>query len=142
MKPTEKLEIACELLDRGLRLYYAGDSYFASIQLAGGAEEILGRYVESVGGEPAFANLRAAAVTISGLISEDGVESTEKSIGDLMNHARNNTKHGSGLVHFDPKKEAQELLDRAVTNYYFLMNHFPLTETELTRRFTEDSLNS
>ena len=142
MKPTEKLDIACELLDRGLRLYYAKDSYFASIHLAGGAEEILGRYVESVGAEPAFTNLRTAAVRISGLISEDGVESTEKSIGDLMNHAKNNTKHGSGIVSFDPEKEAKELFDRAVTNYYFLMNHFPLLETELIRRFNEDSVNA
>ena len=138
MKPVDKLDIACELLDRSLRLYYAGDSYFACLHLAGAAEEILGVYVEKHGRDSSFANFRSAAVRLSGFLADDGAPSTPKDIGDLMNHAKNNTKHGHGVVNFDAKKEAKELLDRAATNYYFLMNHYPVPETELIRRFNEE----
>jgi hypothetical protein len=54
MSAMDKLDVACELLDRSLRLYYAGDSYFSALHLAGAAEEILGVYVERAGGESSF----------------------------------------------------------------------------------------
>jgi hypothetical protein len=138
MRPTPKLEVACELLDRALRLYYEGGSDFAALHLAGAAEELLGRHVELAGGEPSFKSLRAAAVRLSKYLSEDGAESEAKDIAALMNHAKNATKHmGSKDAHvlFDPRSEAHDVLDRAVTDYYHAMATYELQESELIRRF-------
>jgi len=84
MKQIDKLNIACELLDRSLRLYYSGDSYFACLHLAGAAEEILGVYVEKAGAESSFENFRTAAVRLSKFLSDDGAASTPKDVGDLI----------------------------------------------------------
>lgn len=138
-KPIEKLVVATELLDRALRMYYEGNSYFAALHLAGGAEEVLGAYVERHGGESSFRNLQQSAVTLSKLFNGD-VESEPKEIAHVMNRAKNSTKHmNSGgdddQVDFNARAEAHVLLDRAVSNYYTLMNFYKLPETELVRRF-------
>ena len=136
--PTEKLQVAVELLDRALRMYYEGNSYFAALHLAGGAEEVLGAYVERSGGESSFKSLQRGAVRISKFLN-GGEESSSQDIALVMNHAKNRTKHmnseGDDHVFFDPKIEARDLLDRAVSNYYALMSFHELPETELVRRF-------
>jgi hypothetical protein len=139
--PTDKLQVAVELLDRALCMYYEGNSYFAALHLAGGAEEILGAYVERSGCESSFKSLQQAAVRLSKFLN-DGLESKPKDIADVMNHAKNRTKHmnkdNDDTVYFDPKTEAHDLLDRAVSNYYTLMSDFDLPETDLIRRFNEE----
>ena len=128
-----------ELLDRALRLYFEGDSYFTALHLAGAAEEILGVYVKIHGGVPAFDSTRASTVYLSKYIRNDGTESKAKDIGDLMNHAKNSTKHKFGkndhVVAFDPRREARNMLDLCVENYYQLMSLLNLPETELLRKF-------
>ncbi|WP_235576603.1 hypothetical protein [Pseudomonas taeanensis] len=139
--PTEKLKVATELLDRALCMYYEGNSYFAALHLAGGAEEVLGAYVERSGRESSFKSLLHGAVKLSKFFG-DGVESKTKDIAAIMNYAKNRTKHmdeeGDDHVYFDPKVEARDLLDRAVSNYYTLMNFHELPETELLRRFNQE----
>ncbi len=142
MNGIDKLNIACELLNRSLLLYYAGDSYFASLHLAGAAEEILGVYVKKSGDESSYETICSATVLLSKYLSDDGEGSKSKEIGDLMNHAKNNTKHGHGLISFDPEKKTRDILDRAITNYYFLMNHHNLQETELIHRFNQEVVNA
>jgi len=141
MRDLEKLNVASELLHQALRLYYEGEAYFSSINLAGAAEEVLGKYVELSGGVSAFKSLQSGAVKLSALLSPDKSPSDSKDIANLMNHAKNNTKHGHGEINFDPKKQACDLLDRAVTNYYFLMSHYELKETDLIRRFNHELTN-
>jgi hypothetical protein len=140
-KPTPKLSVAVQLLDRSLSMYYQEDSYFAALHLAGAAEEIMGVYVEREGHESSFNSLHAAAVKISQSLDEEG-ETKPKDIIGLMNHARNRTKHidkeGDDDVHFDPKTEAFDILNRAITNYYTLMKYFDLDETDNLHRFTAD----
>jgi len=139
---TEKLVVAVELLDRALRMYYEGSSYFAALHLAGGAEEILGAYVECrEEGASSLKSLLSGAVEFSKLLN-DGVASKPKNIRDVINHPKNQTKHmdkGNGEhVTFDSKMEARNLLERAVSNYYTLMrenNRYNLPETELLSRF-------
>ena len=138
---TEKLLVAVELLDRALRMYYEGSSYFAALHLAGGAEEILGVYVERREGESSLKSLVSGAVEFSKLLN-DGVASNPKNIRDAINHPKNQTKHmdkGNGeYVTFDPKMEARNLLERAVSNYYTLIrdkNRYNLPETGLLSRF-------
>ena len=138
MPAVERLSVACELLQQALRLYYEGGANYACLHLAGAAEDVLGAYVEKHGGESAFNNHRRASVRLSAYFSADGKASTEKAIGDVINFSKNRTKHGHGLVDFDPKEEARQLLDRAVSNYYQLMQIFPLSETDLKRRFNDD----
>lgn len=58
-----------------------------------------------------------------------------------MNHAKNNTKHGRGKINFDARKEAYDMLDRAVTNYYLLMGNHPLEEIDIIRRFNHERKN-
>ena len=140
-EPTDKLRVAMQLLDRALVMYYEGDSYFAALHLAGGAEEILGVYVEREGGDSSFKSLQAGAMRISQLLDE-GAEVTPKDIKQLMNYARNRTKHmndiGDDDVHFDPKKEAFDILGRSISNYYSLMVNFNLPETEQIRMFNSE----
>src|SRR5688572_8690140 len=100
MADVDRLVVACELLDRSLRLYYDGDSYFASLHLAGAAEEILGAYAEKCGLESAFRSFKSAGAKI--FKSRHGsVEADERALADLMNLAKNQTKHGHGPVTFD-----------------------------------------
>ncbi|MCP2140716.1 UNVERIFIED_ORG: hypothetical protein J2Y94_002041 [Pseudomonas poae] len=136
--PTQKIEIASQLLDTALRHFFSEPpEYFATICLAGAAEEILGKYVESKGGESSFNSMRNGALLLSRFL--EGEPTTEKAIHNLMNKAKNSTKHMNGsddsTVNFDPKAEAKDLLDRAVTNYYQLMGHYELKETDLLTRF-------
>lgn len=128
-------------MERGLQMYF-DEAYFAAIHLAGGAEEILGTYVTRLTGtDNAFKSLQGAAVRLSELFDEDGERSSPKAIRELMTYARNRTKHidatGDDDVKFDPKLQAKDLLDRAVTDYYHLMNYLPLQESDLFRRFNE-----
>jgi hypothetical protein len=138
VQPVERLVIACELLEEALRFYYGGTAHYACLHLAGAAEDIFGAYVEKHGGESAFKNHRRAGARLSAYFNEGGTPSSEKDIGDVINFAKNRTKHGHGLVEFDPKSEARHLLDRALTNYYQLMQVYPLPETDLVRRFNND----
>lgn len=136
---TPKLKIACELLECALRLYYEGCSDFAALHLAGAAEELLGRFVERIGGESEFASLQRGAMRISKCLNEDGKESKSKNIAALINHAKNASKHmdQNDIDHvvFDPRAETRKILDRAVPNFYNAMTEFELDETELIRRF-------
>lgn len=140
-KPTPKLFVAIQLLDRALSMYYQEDSYFAALHLAGAAEEILGVYVEREGHQSSFTSLHAGAVEIAQTLDEDG-ESKPKDIIGLMNYARNRTKHmdkeGDDELHFDPKIEAFDILNRAITNFYTLMQYFDLQETVNFQRFNSE----
>jgi hypothetical protein len=137
-KPTDKLLVACELLDRALSLYFAGNSYFSALHLAGGAEEIFRVYVKRKGGEPASESIQEGAVRISQVLF-GGAGSNHKDVAKVMNYARNRTKHiddnGDDDVHFDPRTEALDMLSRAVSDYYTLMEHFELEETQLISEF-------
>ena len=136
---TPKMRVARELLTKALEAYF-DQAYFASIHLAGGAEEILGHYVSCLTGtENAFKSLQNAAVRISKLLDEEGDASTPKAILERMTYARNRTKHIHSVddddIKFDPELEPKDILNRAVTNYYHLMNYLPLDESELLRMF-------
>ena len=138
---TPKMQVAKELLDRALETYFDG-AYFAAIHLAGGAEEILGTYVTRITGtDNAFKSLQNAAVRFSARLDKDGEASTNKAIRELMTYARNRTKHidpvGDDDIKFDPALQAKDLLDRAVTDYYHLMNYLPFEESAVLRRFNE-----
>ena len=143
MATVDRLVVACELLDRSLRFYYEGDSNFASLNLAGAAEEILGAYAEKHGVQSAFSSMKVGGAALLRYLDPETGNRAEKEMGDLMNRAKNQTKHGHGPVSYNAEQEAKELLDRAVSNYYFLMNYYPeLKETELIRRFNRELIGA
>jgi len=136
---TPKMYVAIELLENAIDAYFRA-AYFAAIQLAGGAEEIFGKYIARVSpSDNAFASLKNFAVELAGPSNEKERLVLGKAIGDRMTYARNRTKHinqtGDDDILFDPDLEAKDLLDRAVTDYYHLMNYFSLPESDLLRRF-------
>lgn len=141
--PTPKIEIASQLLDTALCHFFSEPpEYFATICLASAAEELLGRHVEAKGGESSLNSIKNGAVRLSRFLDEEGEPTTVKAIHDLMNNAKNSTKHMNGgddsTVDFDPRVEAKNLLDRGVTNYYQLMGHYELKETDLLTRFNNE----
>lgn len=141
--PTLKIEIASQLLNAALRNFFSEPpEYFATICLAGAAEELLGKHVQAKGGESAFTSIQQGALRISKFLGEHEKSVNGKSIAELMNYAKNSSKHMSGQddinVVFDPKTEAGDLLSRGVTNFYQAMEHYDLKETELICRFNNE----
>lgn len=128
--------VAAELLDLALDLFYNRSRYYAVLHLAGGAEELLAKLVQSKGRTAAFSDQVDSIVRLSSIV-DPGTPLDEKWVKWRVNEARNSTKHErtDGLVRFDPRAEARDMLGRAVENYYRAMEFVPLPETVLVRRF-------
>lgn len=136
-----KLEIATELLQQALSMYYEQKAFFAAIHLAGAVDDLLGAYIRRAGGEPSFTSLVTAALKISkNIISNE--ESSPKTMRLLINRVKNETKHlddnKSDVLTCDPESEAKDLLDRAVSNYYLLMRDHDLPEFPLLSKYNEE----
>lgn len=138
---VEKLTVAREFLEQALRLYYE-NSYFSAIHLAGAAEELLGAHLTVLGKESTFHNARTIGVQIANSLGQGQVR--RQDMEALLNHAKNRSKHmdsaEDNVITFDPAEEARDLLDRAVSDYYHLMQFYPLPETSLIARFNRDVL--
>lgn len=123
---------------------------FRSAAPSSGAEEIFGGYVTRAGTDSAFDSLKTGALRIGEHLAtlpqyqRLGPPATEQGIIRLMNYARNRTKHldreGDDEILFNPKREAGDLLRRALTNYYDLLSRLPLDESELMRRFNQECI--
>jgi hypothetical protein len=126
---TPKFTVALELLDRAIELYLRRDSYYSALHLAGAAEEILAVYVRELptdspsGAGSASDQLKQlfAAVT-----NQEDSQASEKWFHHRTYNAKNSVKHrrgkGDNFVDFDPKKEAEELLELAVSTYFQLFS--------------------
>lgn len=119
------LEIAEHQLLSALRMWSAGD-FISCITLAGAAEEILGRRMRKLGLEPSFDNLKESIVRLAKHFGSTS-PNTDKLVAELMNQTRNELKHYAGdeVLEFDLKADAEELLERAISNYTSLTGHFP-----------------
>ena len=139
---TSKLEIACELLNDALELYYSKESFFSAIQLAGAAEELLGRHLELISQKSAFKSEVTDFIDLLNAVAPPSGTWHKKEMVNFVNNAKNHTKHmdpGSEIaVDFDPRLEAREILERAVSDYYHLISFSTLAETPLIRRFNQD----
>lgn len=133
----EKLDVGREQLEVALRLFFEGKDYFAVITLAGAAEELLGAYLKAKGQTTSQENLVRGAVRISSALP--GGPSKPKDIFKIANSPRNASKHmddaADSQMRVYLKRDAADLLNRAVDNYYWLMEHYDLPETELVGRF-------
>ena len=126
---TPKVTAALELLDRAIELYLRRDSYYSALNLAGAAEEVLAVYVRELPADSsttvgsASDQLKQLFVVIS---NQDEREASEKWFHDRTYDAKNSVKHKRGkrdnFVDFDPKSEAGDLIDLAVSTYFQLFS--------------------
>ena len=129
---TEKHFVALELLERAIELFLRGDSYYAAIHLGGGAEELLAVYAREIETSstttlvPAFDQMKESFLKLMKPSTRDEAKALEKWIHDRMSDAKNSVKHMRGrndkTVGFDPKEEAYDVIDRAITTYFQLFS--------------------
>jgi hypothetical protein len=149
MKQVEKLSMAVEQLEDALLAYF-DRRFHSAIVLAGAAEQLLAGYVMKHGLTPTFPQMRTAITKLSHgpktLDGSGGARTTEKDIGDLINQAYNNSKHAGTSDHtvwMNPKFEAQEIIDRAISNYDAVAWHskYGLTYLPLAQQFKVEPLD-
>lgn len=143
MRQVQKLDIAAEQLEDALKAYFDG-RFHSAIVLAGAAEQLLAGYVLKHGLTPAWSHMRTSILKIANALKEQDDHgsslSTEKDIGDLMNRVYNHSKHAGAKDHgvwMDPKLAAQEVIDRAISNYDVLFGRgdYDLSDLPLAQRF-------
>jgi hypothetical protein len=127
---VEKHGVALELLERAIELFLRGDSYYAALHLGAAAEEVLNAYAREIKTSPAptmvpaFDQMKVAFLRLSRPSTRKEVGELEKWIHDRMSEAKNTVKHKRGRkdssVDFDPKDEAYDVIDRAITTYFQL----------------------
>ncbi len=110
------------------------------ITLAGAAEEVLGAHLKAKGESTSLEELVKGAVHISAALT-GGTPSSHKDILKVANYPKNASKHmdsqSDATLRVYLKRDAGDLLNRAVDNYYGLMEHFDLPETELVAKFNK-----
>lgn len=115
--------IALEHLEEALRMYLDEKSYFAAITLAGAAEETLGKLAKHQGKENSIESLKRAACQIHERLFGETIEPA--AIADRANYARNRLKHVNPgvepLVTINAEEEARDMLNRAIDNYWLVM---------------------
>jgi hypothetical protein len=120
----DKQQVALTQLETALRLFADGADDYSVVTLAGAADEIFGKLLESRGGVTALVALTRASAAIHQVVH--GVPGSEKEYADRANLARNALKHlragGDPSVPFDIHQEASDMLDRAISNYWALTN--------------------
>ena len=135
--------MAVEQLEDALKAYF-DRHFYSAIVLAGAAEQLLAGYVMKHGLTPSFPQMRTAITKLSqGSETRDGsgvAQTTEKDVGEQMNRVYNNSKHAGTDDHtiwMNPKFEAQEIIDRAISNYDAIAWHskYGLTYLSLVQQF-------
>jgi len=119
------VEIAERQLLTALQMWRDGD-FISCTTLAGAAEEILGKRMRKLGLEPSFDNIKETIVRFALLFGETD-PNIDKTVAELMNQTRNELKHYAGdeSLEFDIKADAEEMLERAISNYTGLTGKFP-----------------
>jgi len=114
--------------------HYEADEFIPAITLAGAGEEILGKMVSATGQANALARRQATTGVLYATLWP-GEVTTPKRVADVANATRNEMKHcDSGKdssIEFDAKAEAEDMLDRAIENYFTLTRD----QTEVMSRY-------
>ena len=118
----DKKCIALSQLETAICLYFKGEDYFSTITLAGAAEEIFGKLVANKGLDNSLESLKEAAIKVHNIIYN--TEVPPKEIAFVANRARNAMKHLNATegptFTFDPKENAIDMIERAISNYWIL----------------------
>ena len=141
MTPSEfkKFDIATLQLETALHLYLDGKDRFSVITLAGAAEEILGKELLSRGKDNALDTDKALTSAVSQAFF--GLPVSSKAVAEIANRARNQLKHldpgGPRTIQMDPEEEAKDMLDRATTNHWRLVeDQTPIMLQYLRERYS------
>lgn len=130
-----KLELAIELLDEAVRQLLDHKSFACSLNLAGAAEEVLGKAIELRGGESSLAQRVKDHIMIHDAFGAPKL--TVKQSRCRHNRAKKSIKHLNDTndteVILDLEDEAIDMLSRAVHNVFLLQ----LPYTEEIRRYDE-----
>ena len=131
----KKLDLAIELLDEAIRQFLDRKSFACSLNLAGAAEEILGKAIELRGGESSLAQRVRDHLMIHNAFGASKL--TAKQSRDRQNRAKNSIKHLNDTtdaeVTLDLEDEAIGMLERATHNLMLL----GLPDTDEVRRFND-----
>ena len=119
MADHNHLSVAQRQLLQALRLYEEGEDYYSVITLAGAAEEIFGRLSRKMGLSSALDRLTARLRMISKRFFQQELGTREA--GKSVNRAKNWLKHGENPLSFDAKFEAEDMLERAIQNWFPIM---------------------
>jgi hypothetical protein len=118
----KKLDLAIEMLDEAIRQFLDHRSYACSLNLAGAAEEVLGRTVELRGGESSLVEHVKDHLMIAKAFP--GSTLTPAQSRQRYNLAKNSIKHlndtDDAEVTLDLVDEAIAMLNRAIRNVILL----------------------
>jgi hypothetical protein len=137
---TPKQRVALELLDRAIEMYFA-EAYFAAIHLAGAAEELFGGYLSLwKAAKPAADTIYDEAIKSLGYGQDEKVPAVlSKAVYRSIFHSRNRTKHlnreNDHEISFDPKREADTVLQRAMSNFLEVATELGIQPTRRMYRF-------
>ena len=113
------LTAAQSQLRQALRLYEEGEDHYSVITLAGAAEEILGRLSQKMGHGSALDRLKTTLPQLSERFLRQELGTREAAVS--VNRAKNWLKHGEEPLSFDAKFEAEDMLERAIQNWFPIM---------------------
>jgi hypothetical protein len=122
LKMYQKIDIAREMLETALKLYFEGKDYFSVIQLAGASEEIFGKYLKEKGIINSLESDVEGFILINKKLLHRDV--TKEEARHFFNKIKNSIKHMYGendkTVSLDPLESARSMLGRAVMNWWWL----------------------
>ena len=127
----KKIDVALQMLDTALEIFFEGKDYFSALHIAGACEEIFAQHLRLKGVVTSLESDAHAFIQIKKTLT--GIESPLKEVKIFLNNSKNSIKHmndGKDLfVKMDPKDDAEAMLDRAITNLWRLDVVFsPLVE--------------
>ena len=127
-EPSHPFQVAHELLESALRLYFEGNANFAALHLAAAAEELLGKLLREKDGTPYLNFLQRIMMEAWNKLAKEGFQTIDgepisaRSIAAFMNSAKNHVKHSIVPGTYDAHAEARDMLWRALSNYSGLLD--------------------
>ncbi|NOZ10356.1 MAG: hypothetical protein GXP09_04870 [Gammaproteobacteria bacterium] len=119
MEEIDKLNIAKEMLDAAIDEYLDHHRYFAAYNLAGVAEELLGKFVRLNGGKDALTQSVESVKMVNKAIN--GEEFTDKEWKKEISKLKNSIKHLDSVndrhISTDIKDEVRWKINDAVKNF-------------------------
>ena len=144
MQEVKKIDMAFQQLEDALAAYFNG-RYHSALVLAAAAEQLFAGYMHLHELEPAFTSMRKIIVKIANGLKSASVmteKRTTQDIGDLLNRAYNHSHHAGKTeleLRINPKFEAQETIDRTISNFDALSSRYVLPILPLAQKFIEES---
>lgn len=143
---TQKQKVALELLDCALQMHF-DKSYFAAIHLAGAAEELFGKYLAmSKEAAPAADSIYEHVAQRFGYTVDTAPKALKTAVYQTIFHSRNRTKHldpeGDHNITFDPKREAEVGLLRAMANFLEVAVRLGIDLTPNMLRYEEEQMSN